>query len=158
MLPLPETTHYPLAEGATAIRVMGAAGHTGKLVLDVPHTGQSTAVVPPENAEVFRGDGAYVVTGGMGGLGLFLAEKMAAAGCGRIVLNGRSAPSAEATAAIDRIRATGTEVEVSLGDIADPRPPNARSPRRPRPDCRCVACCTPRPSSRTRHCPTSPTS
>ncbi|BBY15553.1 sulfolipid-1 biosynthesis phthioceranic/hydroxyphthioceranic acid synthase [Mycolicibacterium litorale] len=120
VLPLPETTHYPLAEGATAIRVMGAAGHTGKLVLDVPHTGQSTAVVPPENAEVFRGDGAYVVTGGMGGLGLFLAEKMAAAGCGRIVLNGRSAPSAEATAAIDRIRATGTEVEVSLGDIADP--------------------------------------
>ncbi|WP_193047455.1 sulfolipid-1 biosynthesis phthioceranic/hydroxyphthioceranic acid synthase [Mycolicibacterium baixiangningiae] len=120
VLPLPETTHYPLADGATAIRVMGAAGHTGKLVLDVPHTGQSTAVVPPENAEVFRGDGAYVVTGGMGGLGLFLAEKMAAAGCGRIVLNGRSAPTAEAAKVIDRIRSSGTEVEVALGDIADP--------------------------------------
>lgn len=120
VLPVPETTHYPLADGATAIRVMGAAGHTGKLVLDVPHTGQSTAVVAPENAAVLRGDGAYVVTGGMGGLGLFLAEKMAAAGCGRIVLNGRSAPGAEATAVIDRIRATGTEVEVTLGDIADP--------------------------------------
>ncbi|KUI29567.1 polyketide synthase [Mycobacterium sp. IS-1742] len=120
VLPVPETTHYPLADGATAIRVMGAAGHTGKLVLDVPHTGQSTAVVPPENAEIFRGDGAYVVTGGMGGLGLFLAEKMGAAGCGRIVLNGRSAPGAEAAAVIDRIRAGGTEVEVTLGDIADP--------------------------------------
>ncbi|BCI53796.1 polyketide synthase [Mycolicibacterium litorale] len=120
VLPLPETTHYPLAEGATAIRVMGAAGHTGKLVLDVPHTGQSTAVVPPVNASVFRGDGAYIVTGGMGGLGLFLAEKMAAAGCGRIVLNGRSAPNAEAAKVIDRIRAAGTEVEVALGDIADP--------------------------------------
>ena len=33
---LPETTHYPLADAATAIRVMGAAEHTGKLVLDVP--------------------------------------------------------------------------------------------------------------------------
>lgn len=120
VLPLPETTHYPLSDGATAIRVMGAAGHTGKLVLDVPRTGKSAAVVPPENAEVFRGDGAYVVTGGMGGLGLFLAEKMAAAGCGRIVLNGRSAPTAEATKVIDRIRSSGTEVEVALGDIADP--------------------------------------
>lgn len=120
VLPLPKTTHYPLAEGATAIRVMGAAGHIGKLVLDVPNTGQSTAVVPPQNAEVFRGDGAYVVTGGMGGLGLFLAERMAAGGCGRIVLNGRSAPSARAAGVIDRIRARGTEVEVTLGDIADP--------------------------------------
>lgn len=121
VLPLPATTHYPLTDGATAIRVMGAAGHTGKLVLDVPHTGSSTAVVPPENADVFRADGAYVVTGGMGGLGLFLAEKMAAAGCGRIVLNGRSAPSAQARAVIDRLTAAGTEVEVSLGDIADPQ-------------------------------------
>ncbi|MDY6870000.1 MAG: sulfolipid-1 biosynthesis phthioceranic/hydroxyphthioceranic acid synthase [Actinomycetota bacterium] len=120
VLPLPDTTHYPLADGATAIRVMGAAGHTGKLVLDVPHTGQSTAVVPPEKADVFRGDGAYVVTGGTGGLGLFLTEKMAAAGCGRIVLNSRSAPNAEVAGVIDRIRAGGTEVEVALGDIADP--------------------------------------
>ena len=76
-LPMPESTHYPLAEAATAIRVMGAAEHTGKLVLDVPHTGRSSVVVPPEQAQVFRGDGAYIITGGLGGLGLFLAEKMA---------------------------------------------------------------------------------
>ena len=36
-LPLPRSTHYPLADAATAIRVMSAAEHTGKLVLDVPH-------------------------------------------------------------------------------------------------------------------------
>lgn len=119
-LPLPETTHFPLREGATAIRVMGAAEHTGKLVLDVPHTGTSSAVVPPENATVLRADGAYVITGGLGGLGLFLAEQMADAGAGRIVLNGRSAPSADAQDVIDRIRRGGTEVEVSRGDIAEP--------------------------------------
>ena len=38
-LPMPESTHYPLAEAATAIRVMSAAEHTGKLILDIPHTG-----------------------------------------------------------------------------------------------------------------------
>ena len=40
VLPLPESTHYPLADAATAIRMMGGAQHTGKLVLDIPRTGQ----------------------------------------------------------------------------------------------------------------------
>ncbi|MBB5160262.1 polyketide synthase 5 [Mycobacterium sp. AZCC_0083] len=118
-LPLPETTHHPLSDGATAIRVMGAAEHTGKLVLDVPHTGKHRVVQPPEQVPAFRSDGAYVITGGLGGLGLFLADKMAAAGAGRIILNGRSTPKADVLQAIERIRERGTEVEVSLGDIAE---------------------------------------
>lgn len=99
---------------------MGAAEHTGKLVLDIPEGGQIPAVVPPEEAPAFRSDGAYVVTGGLGGLGLFLAETLATAGCGRLVLNGRSEPSPDALAVIDRIRSGGTEVAVELGDIAEP--------------------------------------
>ena len=95
-LPMPQSTHYPLADAATAIRVMSGAQHTGKLVFDVPHTGRSRVMVPPAQARVFRGDGAYIITGGLGGLGLFLAEKMAAAGCGRIVLSSRSQPTLEA--------------------------------------------------------------
>ena len=47
VLPMPESTHYPLADAATAIRVMSGAQHTGKLVLDVPRTGRSRVVVPP---------------------------------------------------------------------------------------------------------------
>lgn len=118
VLPQPETTHYPLAEAATAIRVMGAAEHTGKLILSIPRVGHSTVVVPPEQARVFRSDGAYIVTGGLGGLGLFLAGKMSAAGAGRIVLNSRSQPTAAALAEIKRMRASGTEIEVVSGDIA----------------------------------------
>jgi polyketide synthase 5 len=118
-LPMPESTHYPLAEAATAIRVISAAQHTGKLVLDIPHTGHCRVVVPPEQAQVFRPDGAYIITGGLGGLGLFLAEKMAAAGCGRIVLNGRSQPNVRAQEIIGLIRATGADIEVECGDIAE---------------------------------------
>jgi polyketide synthase 5 len=118
VLPLPETTHYPLADAATAIRMMGAAEHTGKLLLSVPKAGHSTVVVPPEHARVFRRDGSYIVTGGLGGLGLFLGAKMAAGGCGRIVLNSRSQPKPEALEEIARMRAAGTEVEVVTGDIA----------------------------------------
>ncbi len=118
VLPQPETTHYPLADAATAIRVMGAAEHTGKLLLSVPKVGHSNVVVPPEQAKVFRRDGSYIITGGLGGLGLFLASKMAAAGCGRIVLNSRSEPKPEALEEIGRMRAGGTQVEVVSGDIA----------------------------------------
>src|SRR5690606_4484041 len=117
VLPMPQSTHYPLAEAATAIRVMSAAEHVGKLVLDVPHTGRADVVVPPEQASPFRSDGAYIVTGGMGGLGLYLAGEMAAAGAGCIVLNGRSAPSGEALRTIEQLRAAGTEVIVECGDI-----------------------------------------
>jgi polyketide synthase 5 len=118
-LPTPESTHYPLTDAATAIRVISAAQHTGKLVLDIPHTGQSRVAVPPQQVQVFRPDGAYVITGGLGGLGLFLAEKMAAAGCGRIVLNGRSQPSVKAQEIIELICATGADIAVECGDIAD---------------------------------------
>nr|WP_309227868.1 MULTISPECIES: sulfolipid-1 biosynthesis phthioceranic/hydroxyphthioceranic acid synthase [unclassified Mycolicibacterium] len=119
-LPMPEFTHYPLADAATAIRMMSGAQHTGKLVLDIPHTGSSRLVVPPSQVRVFRPDGAYIVTGGLGGLGLFIAEKMAASGCGRIVLSSRSQPSAEALDTIERIRATGADIVVECGDIAGP--------------------------------------
>jgi acyl transferase domain-containing protein/acyl carrier protein len=119
-LPPAQSTHYPLTDAATAIRVMSAAEHTGKLVLDMPASGQSTVAVPPEQARVFRGDGAYIITGGLGGLGLFLAGGMAKAGCGRIVLTGRSEPSAKVAKMIDRIRTTGADVVVECGNIAEP--------------------------------------
>jgi polyketide synthase 5 len=118
VLPPPECTRYPLADATTAIRVMSEAQHTGKLVLDVPHYGSRRVMVPPERTRVFCRDGAYLITGGLGGLGLFLAEKMAAAGCGRIVLSSRSQPSPTALETIERIRATGTDVVVECGDIA----------------------------------------
>ncbi|OBH80429.1 polyketide synthase [Mycobacterium scrofulaceum] len=118
-LPQPVCTEYPISEAATAIRVMSGAEHTGKLVLTVPRTGRTRAVLPPEQVPVFRDDGAYIVTGGLGGLGLFLASEMAKAGCGRIVLTARSAPTPKARQAIERLRANGTDVVVESGNIAE---------------------------------------
>jgi mycolipanoate synthase len=120
VLPMPQSTHYPLQDAAVAVRLVGGAGHIGKVVLDVARKGRSVAVVPPAQVRVFRPDGSYIVTGGTGGLGLFLAAEMAAAGCGRIVLNSRSAPNADALEAIERIRVTGADIQVERGDIAEP--------------------------------------
>ncbi len=120
VLPVPEHTVHPLAEAATAIRAISAAEHTGKLVLSVPRNGATRVAVPPNRAPVFRSDGSYLVTGGVGGLGLFLAAVMASGGCGRIVLTSRSQPNAQAQKTIAALRSKGTDVVVECGNIADP--------------------------------------
>ncbi|SHF16707.1 type I polyketide synthase [Streptoalloteichus hindustanus] len=63
--------------------------------------------------------GAYVISGGLGGLGLATAGWLAEHGATRLVLSGRRKPSPDAETAIDDLRANGTEVEVILGDIAE---------------------------------------
>lgn len=120
VLPIPEHTVYPLTEAATAIRAISAAEHTGKLVLSVPRSGSIRVAVPPNRAPVFRGDGSYLVTGGAGGLGLFLAAVMASGGCGRIVLTSRSQPNPQAQKTIARLRSNGADIVVECGNIADP--------------------------------------
>lgn len=118
-LPVVETTHYSIEDAATALRLMGTDDHLGKLVLDVPGDGRDTVIVPPEQVPVFRSDGAYVIAGALGDFGLHLAEKMAAAGCGRVVIAARSGPTFDAERSIERLRASGADVEVETGDIAD---------------------------------------
>ncbi|ETB49644.1 hypothetical protein O974_05785, partial [Mycobacterium avium 11-0986] len=123
-LPMPRTTHYPLQDAVAAVRLVAAAGHTGKVVLQVPRTASSVAALPPEKVRPFRADGAYIITGGLGGLGLFLAGEMASrdgdVGAGRIVLNSRSQPGEQARRAIERLRAAGADIAVECGDIAQP--------------------------------------
>ncbi|WP_316782063.1 SDR family NAD(P)-dependent oxidoreductase [Streptomyces sasae] len=66
-----------------------------------------------------RPDGAYIITGGLTGLGLATASRLAEQGAGRIVLNGRRAPGPEAQAVLAELQERGTSVAVVQGDIAD---------------------------------------
>ncbi|MET8765707.1 type I polyketide synthase [Streptomyces sp. NPDC004658] len=109
-------TEYPLECAADAFRLMARAAHTGKIVLTVPDGGETPAVVP-EGPPVVRADGAYVITGGLGGLGLATACWLAEQGARRIVLNGRRPPSLDAARAINDLAADTTVV---LGDISRP--------------------------------------
>ncbi|NDU74940.1 SDR family NAD(P)-dependent oxidoreductase [Actinomadura sp. DSM 109109] len=67
-----------------------------------------------------RRGGAYVITGGYGGIGLVTARLLAERGAGRIVLSGRGGPDADAEKVIARLREDGVDVGVVLGDIARP--------------------------------------
>ncbi len=57
----------------------------------------SRAILPARKDDpVVRRGGSYIVTGGLGGLGLVIARWLVDRGAARIVLNGRSEPSARA--------------------------------------------------------------
>ena len=115
--PLPVRS-YPLTAATEAFRTMAAAAHQGKLVLTVPGSGTLRAARPAEPP--VRGDGSYIITGGLTGVGLAAAAWLASRGAGHLVLNGRRAPSPEAAAAIAELRAGGTRVTVLRGDVASP--------------------------------------
>ncbi|MBB4683865.1 type I polyketide synthase [Amycolatopsis jiangsuensis] len=73
----------------------------------------------PPPAPVVR-DGAYVITGGLGGLGLVAAKWLAGRGASRIVLSGRGGPRPETEPALAELRELGAEVRVVTGDVAEP--------------------------------------
>ena len=75
--------------------------------------------VSPPDGDRIRGDRSYLVTGGLGGIGLAVAGWLSERGAGAIVLNGRRAPDAGAAAAVASLRERGAEVRVEIGDVTD---------------------------------------
>ena len=105
--------------------VQGASGRfadTGRPVPSFPRRRESTRAEAAGELPYtgrLRGDGTYLVTGGLGGIGRELAVWLAERGAGAIVLNARRAPGAEAEAVLDALRARGVRVEVELADVSD---------------------------------------
>ena len=69
--------------------------------------------------EPLRPDRSYLVTGGLGGIGLEVAGWLAEAGVGAVVLNGRRAPGRAAEAVIAGLRERGVEVRAEIADVTD---------------------------------------
>ncbi len=67
---------------------------------------------------LFKTDATYLITGGMGGLGLTIAQWMIAQGSRHLALMGRSAPSETAQKAIAQMEATGARIMVVLADVS----------------------------------------
>ncbi|MGN6334763.1 type I polyketide synthase [Mycobacterium sp.] len=82
---------YPLTEAKTAFRRMQQARHIGKIMLQMPNPLQA------------RGDRSYLITGGLGALGLNTCAHLAQLGAGDIVLTSRRTPDADAQQAIANI-------------------------------------------------------
>lgn len=107
LTPLPVRT-YPLAEAAAGFRFMAQARHIGKIVF---RCGNAAPPAP------VRGDAGYLITGGLGALGLASAEWLAARGAKHLTLVGRSGPSIHAAAAIAKLESSGVEVRIVSADL-----------------------------------------
>jgi acyl transferase domain-containing protein/NADPH:quinone reductase-like Zn-dependent oxidoreductase/NAD(P)-dependent dehydrogenase (short-subunit alcohol dehydrogenase family) len=104
--PLP-TIVFEFEDSATAFRHMAQAKHIGKIVL--------------RHSLIFRlsSDATYLVTGGLGAIGLQTAEWMANQGARNLMLMGRGAPGTETLARIEKMRRTGARIEIRATDVGD---------------------------------------
>jgi len=98
---------FPMYAVRDAFRYMAQAKHIGKIV-----------VTQDEDRSFIREDGTYLITGGLGGLGLVTACWLVERGAKHLVLVGRSAPGEQAREAMEGMRAAGAEVVPLQADIS----------------------------------------
>ncbi|CDO89681.1 polyketide synthase [Mycobacterium triplex] len=105
--PLPAEI-YPLTEARAAFRRMQQARHIGKIVVQIPNPLQPKA------------DRSYLITGGLGAIGLHTASYLAQLGAGDIVLTSRRAPEADALRLIGEITERyKCRIHVFAADVSD---------------------------------------
>jgi acyl transferase domain-containing protein/NADPH:quinone reductase-like Zn-dependent oxidoreductase/thioesterase domain-containing protein/acyl carrier protein len=109
LIPIKE---YDLEDLPSAYRYLAAGKNVGKVVIDLCN-GRGR----DEISDFIKGDRSYLITGGLGGLGLLSAAWLIEKGAKHVALVGRSAPSEDARRKIDDWRKVGVQVAVEQGDI-----------------------------------------
>jgi phthiocerol/phenolphthiocerol synthesis type-I polyketide synthase C len=126
--PLP-AEEFAAADAPSAFRQMARAKHIGRVLLRFTPPEATTSA----EARVVRRDATYLVTGGLGGLGLEVSRWLVAEGARELLLTGRTplpdradwdalptgSPQAEAVSAIRALEACGARVEYAAVDVAD---------------------------------------
>ena len=118
--PLPVRV-FPIGEVSDAFRYMAEARHIGKIALSLSR--QDAGVAPLTAAgPAIRPDGAYLITGGLGALGLTMARALVDGGARHVALLGRRAPDDEARRLIVALERAGAAVVTIQADVAAPGP------------------------------------
>jgi acyl transferase domain-containing protein/nucleoside-diphosphate-sugar epimerase/acyl carrier protein len=108
---------YPASQVIEAFHHLAQGQNIGKVVVmledaaDVP-------VAPERWDGQCDADATYLITGGLGGLGLKTAEWLVAKGARHLVLAGRHTPGMAANAAIEALRQKGVGVEAVAADVS----------------------------------------
>lgn len=119
LTPLPYRV-FPISKVASAFRHMAQAKHIGKVVVSLEE--DEVSVGPSsEGVVAFSPDASYLISGGLGGFGLVVANWIVEHGARHVVLMGRrGASTSEAKDAVERLRNRGAAVEVAEADVSLP--------------------------------------
>ena len=123
LAPLPHRV-FPITNAVGAFRHMAQGKHLGKVVLSLQgHTpalasaGRQPSV--DSQAPKFMAEATYLITGGLGGFGLAVAQWLVANGARHLVLASRSGiNSPEAAKAVAGLEQAGARVHVARADVS----------------------------------------
>ncbi|NET03815.1 MAG: amino acid adenylation domain-containing protein [Symploca sp. SIO2B6] len=111
--PLPHKI-FPIQNLVDAFRFMAGAKHIGKVVLSIPEMKTSSV-----NQKLVRGDSSYLITGGLGALGLKVANWLVEQGAKNLVLTSRRGISSDAAReTVSQLEKVGAAVRVVCADVS----------------------------------------
>ncbi len=111
---------FGIGKVVNAFRHMAQAKHIGKIVVSM-QDGDALVENVPDGEVGFRSDGTYLITGGMGGLGLTLAEWMVEKGARHLVLVGRNIdPSDRTKEILSKMEGEGAKIVLTSADVSVP--------------------------------------
>lgn len=113
--PLPYTA-FPIEQATDAFRYMVQARHIGKIILCL-RSEKVLIEAAPHATTLFDPDATYLITGGLGGLGLTIGNWMVQRGARHLALLSRRAASPEGQAAITALQQQGACIQVVQADI-----------------------------------------
>jgi acyl transferase domain-containing protein/thioesterase domain-containing protein/acyl carrier protein len=113
---------FQLSQAVNAFRHMSQARHIGKIIVAMDSKPMTPVPARGTKPMRFKANASYLITGGLGGFGLAVAEWMLQNGARHFILVGRSgAATGEAQQALDALRKSGAKVVVAKADVANPR-------------------------------------
>lgn len=114
-----QATRFPASRVAEAMRMLSRAQHIGKVVVTFDEPAIDVELDLQRKFDV-SAQGAYLVTGGLKGFGVAIADWLSRSGAGTLILANRSGmPDAEAAEAIKSMEQRGTRIVRAALDVSD---------------------------------------
>jgi len=115
---LPSVT-FPLNQIRDAFYYFQKALHIGKIVVRMPRTSVSGVGKFTHANWIFNDKSTYLITGGLGGIGVEVTKWMLTVGAKNIVLVGRALPKSNVQKLLDEWNADGNNIVVIQADVGD---------------------------------------
>lgn len=114
ILPLPYQI-FSSEQAIDAFRKMQQAKHIGKILITPPSTDAPWCV------STIRSNSTYLITGGLGDLGLKVAQWLITKGASHLILVGRHQPATHVQETITQLTSLGTKIQVIQADVSNAR-------------------------------------